>query len=295
MTTSEEATVGLFQAARRTPFNVAPEKSKALAREVFGTDDWELRPSRTEANFYAVVNDKAIYLSFAGLASLWCVAFTGYCVMDITSRAARDLEFKGKQIDFGACWAQLNLSGYVDYAKRLFHSDENWPEGLCRPIFDADLESVEGRVNNLFFGALSWIQLHEIAHVHHGHSNLIPASMKVSQEYQADAFATSWVLDDAGHGQAREFRVLVVCVALGWLLLLEQNKGLGYDHPAMILRFREAVAHFETGERSVALENATYLFKALFDPETEMPTDMLAREAFEWVCQRLESKFAANA
>lgn len=294
MTTSEEATVGLFQAARRTPFNIAPERSQALAREVFGADDWELRPSRAEANFYAVVNDKAIYLSFAGLASLWCVAFTGYCVMDVTSRAARDPAFKGKQIDFGACWAQLNLSGYVDYAKRLFQSDERWPEGLCRPIFGADLESVEGRVNNLFFGALSWILLHEIAHVHHGHSNLIPASMKVSQEYQADAFATSWVLEDAGTGLTREFRVLVVCVALAWLLLLEQKKGLGYDHPATILRFREAVAQFETGERSVALENATYLFKALFDPETEMPTCLLAREAFGWVCQRLESKFAAN-
>lgn len=49
------------------------------------------------------------------------------------------------------------------------------------------------------------------------------------------------------------------------------------------------------GDRSAALENAAYMLKALFDPVTEMPTGMLAREAFEWVCHRLEAKFTATA
>src|SRR5208337_1692241 len=49
MATTEEATAELFRLARRTAFNIAPEKAEALASEVFGTDDWELRPSRTEA------------------------------------------------------------------------------------------------------------------------------------------------------------------------------------------------------------------------------------------------------
>lgn len=200
-------------------------------------------------------------------------------------------ELKEKQIDFGACWGKLNLSAYLDYAGRLIQADELWPEQLCGPIADAALDSVEGRVNNLFFGALSWTFLHEIAHVHHGDSRLIPAAMKVGQEYRADAFATMWVLDEAGHGLEREFRVLMVSVALAWLFLHEQAKGQGYDHPAAILRFREAIVRFEVGERSAALENAAYMLKALFDPETEMPTGLLAREAFEWVCCRLEAKF----
>lgn len=294
MITTEEATTGLFKIARRTPFNIAPERAEALASEVFKVDNWELRPSRTEANFYAVVKNRAIYLSFAGMASLWCLAFTTFCIMDVASRAARDPKLEGRLLDFGKCWSKLKLGEYIDYARRLFHSDERWPEMLHRPNSDACLDSFDGRVNNLFFGALSWVLLHEIAHVHHGDSHLIPASMKVGQEYQADAFATSWVLDDAGHGLQREFRVLAVCVALSWLLLHEQAKGTGYDHPAAILRFREAVAQFGVGNRSAALENATYLLKALFDPETEMPTGMQAREAFEWVCQRLESKFGTT-
>ena len=34
--------------------------------------------------------------------------------------------------------------------------------------------------------------------------------------------------------------------------------------------------------------------EAEYGPETEMPTEMLAREAFEWVCRRLEAKFKAT-
>lgn len=64
MTTTEEATAELCRLAQSTPFNIAPEKAEALAREVFRADGWELRPSRTEANFYAVVQDRAIYISY---------------------------------------------------------------------------------------------------------------------------------------------------------------------------------------------------------------------------------------
>jgi hypothetical protein len=293
MATTEDATKGLYRLAQHLPFNIAPEKARLLAEEVFGTDAWEVRASRTAANFYAVVQERAIYLSFAGLASLWCLSFAAYCVIDLGSRAAREPDLEGNQIDIGACWARMNLGAYVEYARRLVRADEPWPEDLCEPVSDAALESVEGRINNLFFGALSWVLLHEIAHVHHGDSHLIPADLKVRQEYQADSFATTWVLSEAGNGLRREYRVLAVTVALAWLFIHEQVKGRSYDHPSAILRFRQAVACFEVGERSVALENAAYMLKAIFDPTTEMPTGMLAREAFEWVCEQLEVKFRA--
>jgi hypothetical protein len=178
----------------------------------------ELRPSETEANFYAVVPDRAIYMSYAGLASVWCLSFTAYCVMDITSRAARDPELSDQgQIDFGGCWPKLNLGAYLDFARRLMNADEPWPEGLVSPDAHAEPSSIQGRVNNLFFGALGWILLDEIAHVHHGDSALIAAPLRVGQEYRADAFATAWVLDEAGAGLQREFRVFIVTTALAWL------------------------------------------------------------------------------
>jgi hypothetical protein len=133
---------------RRTAFNIAPEKAEALASEVFGTNDWELRPSRTEANFYAVVEDRAIYLSFAGLASLWCLTFVAYNVMDHSSRAARQPELKAQQTDFGALWTKLNLSAYLDYARRLNRADEPWPADLAQSVADAASDSIEGPISS---------------------------------------------------------------------------------------------------------------------------------------------------
>lgn len=146
-------------------------------------------------------------------------------------------------------------------------------------------------MNNVFFGALSWVILHEIAHVHHKDEKLIPAGLLVRQEYRADDFATRWILDGAGRGLAREFRVLMIIVALTWLFLNERALGQGSDHPPAYLRFREAVALFEVGERSVALENAAYILKALFDPAAQPPPHDTAEEAFEWISSRLEVLF----
>jgi len=113
MATTEDVTRLMLSLAQRTPINIAPEKAQALAKEVFGTEKWELRDSRTEANFYAVVPDRAVYASYAGLASLWCLSFVAFCVMDLSSRAARSVELKGEQIDIGSHWASMNLQAYV--------------------------------------------------------------------------------------------------------------------------------------------------------------------------------------
>ena len=291
MKTTEEATKGLFVLAERMPLNIAPEKAEELVQKVFGNDEWELRPSQTKANFYAVVEERAIYLSFAGLASLWCLTFTAYCVMDIASRSARDNDFQGSQIDLSNHWKKLNLSAYLNYARRLFRANEQWPEGLRAPVSDAELDSVDGRINNLFYGSLSWILLHEIAHIHHRDLRLLPASMKVAQEFRADEFATNWILDKAGSGRQREFRALAITVALAWLLLHEATIGRGYAHPSALHRFLEAVNQLEMENRSAALENATYMLKAIFDPESVMPTTLLPHEAFEWVSERIAKQF----
>ena len=80
-------------------------------------------------------------------------------------------------------------------------------------------------------------------------------------------------------------------MALAWLFLNEAELGPGAVHPAAILRFREAADHFRAGNRSVGLENAAYLFKALFDPATSPPTFSTALEMFEWTSQQLETRF----
>ena len=282
----------LFKFAARAPLNIAPERGKQLAEEIFGSGKWGLKPSATPANFYALPADKAIYLSYAGLASLWCVAYAAFHVADAASRAQRAPRTPDQtQIDIGKECADRNVVGHIAYALALFNKDDPWPDQLAKPDPTAHISSIDSRINNLFYGALSWMLLHEIAHVHHQDIKFLPANLLIKQEYRADDFATRWILEDAGSGLQREFRILVVVVALAWLFLQERAKGKGADHPPSILRFREAAQMFQTGNRSVGLENAAYVLKALLDPMTAAPPFDDAKQVFEWVSLRLETIF----
>jgi hypothetical protein len=185
----------------------------------------------------------------------------------------------------------MALGEYVGYARALFHSDLPWPSNLSMPQADAPLSTSDGRIINICLGALSWIMLHEIGHVHRGDQKLVPPALGIRQEFLADKFATKWILDGAGKGLQREFRVLMISIALTWLFLFEAEMGRGSTHPPALLRFREAVSQFRVGQRSVGLENATTLFKVVLDPTTTPPVVDTAEEAFDWICQRLESIF----
>lgn len=294
--TTASATAGLFKLANRTPFNIAPERAAALATKVFGTGDWTITPHASKAEFWARVDQKAVHLTWAGLASLWCVTYVAFEMAQLGSTASRSPTAKNASAtNFGKQWHDLNLQGYVDYAKRLIQADESWPIGLDLPNAAAPGSSVPGRMNNLFFGALSWILLHEIGHVHLDHEPILAADQMVRQEVQADDFATSWMLDEAGAGLDREFRTLMIITALAWLFLFESAGGQGHTHPPVIRRFRAAVAKLDLGDRSPALEHGSYLLKALFDPATEPPSKrQTPRQNFDWVSQRLEELFPAR-
>lgn len=291
---TKEVMHDFFKFAHRAPINIAPERGTQLVEEIFESAKWTLAESEGEANFYAIPEEARIYLSYAGLASLWCVAYAAFHVVDISSRRQRDPRpTNATHIDIGDYGAAIRLGEYLAYARALCHADQPWPENLPIPSSQAIHDSPEGRINNVFLGALSWIMLHEIGHVHHQHERLIPSEQRIRNEFQADGFATQWVLDEAGHGLEREFRVLMISVGLSWLFLHYSAKGRGSNHPPAILRFREVANHFKMGERSVALENAFYVFKAFFDPISEPPTVETADEAFSWISDKLEKMFPA--
>lgn len=293
--TTQQIAEPFFRFAARAPLDIAPERGAELASQIFGSGKWDLRPSHTEANFYAVPADKAVYLSYAGLVSLWCIAYASFHVADISSRRQREPGQPGQtELEITADFQARRIGQYIAYAKVLFRTDQNWPDDLPSPDPTPTFDSPEGRVNNVFYGALSWILLHEIAHIHHRDEKVLPDNLLVRQEYRADDFATRWILDEAGNGLDREFRVLMIVVALSWLFLYEQTIGLGSDHPHAILRFREAVALFQMGDRSVGLENAAYVLKALLDPSTPAPQHDTAKEVFDWVAMRLETLFPAS-
>jgi hypothetical protein len=294
MDTTEQVMSPLVKDATRIILNIAPERGEDLAKDIFGNGNWTLATCGGKANFYGDPPTRTVTLSFAGMASVWSLAYAAYHIVDIGSRTQRAPKIPGQSvIDIGREYANLKLNDYLNFAQALFKTDKLWPTGLAQPNVVTDSSSVEGRINNVFYGALSWMLLHEVGHIHHQHLELIPAAHRVRQEHQADSFATTWILEQAGNGLQLEFRVLMISVALTWLFLSERAVGKGADHPAAILRFREAVALFKTGARSVGVEYASYLFKAVLDPTTDTPSFDNAEELFDWTCQHLEKLFQA--
>ena len=162
---------GLFKIAQQTPLNIAPERGVELASKIIGADAWVIERSNEPAQFFAIPEDKAIYLSGAGQASLWCLSYVAFHVMDFASRSQRTVDYdKDAGIDIGQYFAAHHLGEYIAFARSLVHTDHPWPSNLKIPTNAPSEDSNEWRINNVYLGALSWILLHEIGHVHHGES-----------------------------------------------------------------------------------------------------------------------------
>ena len=281
--TIKELMEPFFRILNRAPFNIAPERSDKLAEEILGIGEWTLQESNTEANMYAMVSDRSIRVSWASLGSVWCLSYVAVRLMDLGVTQQRKTHLPEEMwIDISAQWETEKFDQYLAYVRTLFREEEFWPAELSVPKLVESTNSEDGRINNVFLGAMSWLMLHEIGHIYKEHIRFIPNELRVSQEYEADDFATRWILESA-RGIDREFRILIVCVALAWLFLNEETRGQGADHPPAFRRYQAALPHFKAGGRSAALEQAAYLFKALFDPTSTPPRDLGVTEFFEWM------------
>jgi hypothetical protein len=292
--TTEEATTWLFEMASRVPFNIAPERISELIK-IIGSGEWEFLPSKEPANFFAIPKERRIFLSHAGQASLWCLAFVAFHVIDASSRRQRAVDkMDHGAIDIGDVSFAMRLDDYVDYSMRLFKADSVWPEGLAIPQANPAKGSADFSINEIYFSALGWILLHEIAHVHFGHEKDVPDYERIRNEWEADNFATKWIFSCIDEGLTADFRVRAVSLGAVWLLIGEAKLGPGHLHPRAILRLREATSHFKAGSQSVGLEYAAYILKAIFDPETNPPIHDTPDEAFEWIVTRLGVIFPAH-
>jgi hypothetical protein len=292
MTTTREAMLPFLALVGAAPFKIAPERQQEMLDDVMGGVAWTIDLAGVESKMEAFPPDKHIDIAPSALAGLWALSYAAFHTQQAVAEIAATPEGQAAGVvDLGPLWAALRLRDMVEFARRLFKAEEDWPEGLALPVFGAPAGTDDDGVNTLFLGATAVILLHEIAHVHYDHSPWVGANISIGQEHQADAFAVAWPLKCAT-GAEREFRVLAICVALAWLLLFEKAKRGGVDHPAAIIRFREAAALFELGEDSPALERAVYALKAIFDPErSDMPVAMSAMEAFDDIDRRFEALF----
>jgi hypothetical protein len=73
---------------------------------------------------------------------------------------------------------------------------EPWPEHLPRPDKPDSSDPHIKTANQFFLMMTGWIFLHELAHIALGHraSNSLPSKESIQQEFEADRWASNWIL-----------------------------------------------------------------------------------------------------
>lgn len=273
-----------FQLLGGNPLNIAPERAAELIADVFKGARWNLiaekgAPPGGVQPFMADPVGKAIMVSYSGLAMVWCMARYAVLVLDIIKAARGVIE---GPVDIGS--EMRKLRGLLEYAETLRQADLPWPSGLTPPDIAA---SDQAEINNVFFGAVAWILLHEVGHVYLQHQ--VESARSLKDEEEADDFAAKWVFERVSDSREREFRILVVGIALAWLLLFAPVGG-DAKHPAAYSRVMHVSSYFEAAEDSVAIEVVAHLWKALFFPTEVSPTFKTPGELFDWTALQLRER-----
>lgn len=272
-----------FARLEKAVLSIAPEQNDELVRDIFTNQNWNLTlvkgdPVAGINPFNALPEDKDIEVSSSGLAMLWCVSAYAALTLDIIKSGVGSRDGETNVGDLIS-----RMQKYIDYATTLRTNDVDWPDGLYRPDPLAEGHPFE-IIDRIFFGAAGWILLHEIAHVHFKHEkHILPVEM-ISQEDDADKFATRWVFSQVGSCREREFRILAVGVAVSWLLLFEPIGG-DSNHPPVVSRMMHISSFFEAKPDSVALEVFAHLIKILFFPADSIPQFDNSLALFDWTVE----------
>ncbi|MEH2592982.1 phage exclusion protein Lit family protein [Bradyrhizobium sp. AZCC 1721] len=273
---------------RSVPFLLASEKSGQLARLVFNGQEWTFEalkssPASQVQHFGSNPPKKYLWVTYAGLTSVWCVSLYAACLIRIVSTLSGTHE---GPVDLGRALAEAQE--YIEFVRKLRLNDLDWPSNLAvRPSLSDPLLA---DVNNIFFGAMGLILLHEIAHMSKRHQIHLPENLKIGQENEADDFAGSWIFADVADPRQREFRILVAGIALAWLLLMEPPGGAP-EHPPAHVRVQRISQYFGASADSPALEVVSHLLKAvLFPSEQPPPSFSRSTDLFDWTIDRLRER-----
>lgn len=268
----------------KTPSYLAPERLREL-QGIVGTPPWELVFLDTPTNLKAIpateAEDSKLAASYWALLSLWATAKYAVLIVDAVTAALTSGETSlssepGSAYDTASKYLQLAR----DLTKNRYHT---FPTELAVP--NASSTAAEDvRVNNLFYGAVGWILLHEIGHIHLSHEVDTTTDLKKKQEYEADLWATEWIL--TGNGilpQHYQFRLLVVATALLWVGQMNVVKGPSSTHPEAVDRMDRCRDLMKARDNQEGLELAAYVFKVAFLPHLEIGVFETAAEAFDEV------------
>lgn len=282
---SQRLCIGYCQAISEAPFRIAPERADELQQTVFGGQPCDLIFENGPANFMAHVGFLKVEARFAALLSLWATARASLQLAVAIGTARRAGEVI---LDVSPGSAAHEAFALVEAARNLIRNDRaSWPPDLPIPDHAAVEKTLPWYFNNVFLGATGWALLHEVAHLTLNHEKNTTVEILRRQEFEADSWATRWVLEKSQDPLESEFRIFCVATGLAWLGLLTSVRRDGPTHPPASQRLLNCAADFVADDLSPALEMAGDVLKAIFAPSTQLEFSEHPAEAFEKIAMHL--------
>lgn len=264
------------------PSYLAPERLPDL-QAILGDPAWEVVFLDTKTNIKAIPASEpegpALVASYWALLSLWAIAKYAVLIGDAVRVALASGETTlsgelGGAYDTASKYLQLSR----DLTKNPYHP---FPADLAAPnASSTEVEDV--RVNNLFYGAAGWVLLHEIGHIHLSHEVDTTTDLMKQQEYEADRWATAWIL--AGQDispRHYQFRLFAVATALLWIGQMNMVKGPSNTHPDAVDRMDRCRGLMEAREDQEGFELSAYILKVAFLPHMLIGEFGTAAEALD--------------
>lgn len=198
-----------------SPLYIAPERAADL-QEILDRHKLAIEfEDRPKFAIRVSLESHQVFLPIAAMEYVWaqCLRFWVVTTEYLAAQKAGDTSFdihgnkRRKDAAKVAAWSAANLAST---------GKEPWPADLPRPkAKPRDEDTIVA--NELFFGAMAWIILHEIAHVERNHAEF-SGTYSQQQEKEADLFATDWVLSKIS-GSVPIFNKRAFCVAAALLCL----------------------------------------------------------------------------
>lgn len=211
------------------PQMLAPEKADLLAphmREI--SFEWKA------GRWIFSTSSTRVRISVGALNLLWCASYASWFVYaaygDAQKKRLSDVQL-GNDPEAGRAlslyeWA-INGVGQ--------ETAQDWPQASPKPtVLPLGSTDPINIANEIFLTAVGWILLHEIGHIALQHPFVTIADRSITEEHQADRFATDHVLGGLLDLSLIQKRALGIAVANVVLVLLDLMSGQakGGTHPS---------------------------------------------------------------
>ena len=212
----------LDQYISQAPFRVAPEKAAELNKKVgriqlvFEDLDGAFRVDTVPGHF--------VRASVGALNLLWCASYTYWLLYEGYIDAQKKGASEFRATDNPALIEGIHL---YEWALNAVASGivQAWPEGAPRPEATPTPNSAVHVACEIFLVAVAWYLLHEIGHVALNHPAEPIGPTAKQEEYDADQFATDWVLSGVREPAVILKRALGIAVANVVLLTTDLLRG----------------------------------------------------------------------